>query len=136
MPIAIDSRFAEVNGIRLHYLAAGKGNAVLLLHGYAQTSHMWRPLIGELAKSRTVIAPDLRGFGQSSKPLDTPDHAGSSKRAKARDCIALMRKLSEKSRDRWRFRSGTTILKRWPRWARNWPTSSASAWSISTLAVP
>ena len=48
----------------LHYLIAGKGDPVLLLHGYAQTSHMWRPLIAELAKTHTVIAPDLRGFGQ------------------------------------------------------------------------
>jgi len=38
------------------------------LHGYAQTSHMWRPLIAALAKTHTVIAPDLRGFGESAKP--------------------------------------------------------------------
>jgi pimeloyl-ACP methyl ester carboxylesterase len=67
-PIAIDSRFADLSGVRLHYLAAGRGDPVLLLHGYAQHSHMWRPLIAELARSRTVIAPDLRGFGASSKP--------------------------------------------------------------------
>ena len=64
---AIKSRFAKVNGVRLHYLAAGKGEPVILLHGYAQNSHMWRPLMAELAKTRTVIAPDLRGFGQSAK---------------------------------------------------------------------
>ena len=66
--VAIDSRFAEVNGIKLHYLIAGKGAPVLLLHGYAQNSHMWRPVMAELGKTRTVIAPDLRGFGQSDKP--------------------------------------------------------------------
>src|SRR3977135_3340532 len=66
--IAIDSRFAEVSGNRLHYLIAGKGDPVLLLHGYAQTSHMWRPLIAQLAKTHTVIAPDLRGLGNSSEP--------------------------------------------------------------------
>src|SRR5262245_25075544 len=66
--IAIDSRFAEVNGTKLHYLIAGKGDAVFLLHGYAQTSHMWRPLIAGLARTHTVIAPDLRGFGASAKP--------------------------------------------------------------------
>ena len=60
---SIDSRFAEVNGTKLHYLIAGKGPPVLLLHGYAQNSHMWRPLMAELGKTRTVIAPDLRGFG-------------------------------------------------------------------------
>ena len=70
MPIAIDSRFADVNGTRLHYLIAGQGAPVLLLHGYAQTSHMWRPLIPELARTHTVIAPDLRGFGASAKPDD------------------------------------------------------------------
>jgi pimeloyl-ACP methyl ester carboxylesterase len=64
----IEDRFASVNSVRLHYLTAGKGAPVILLHGYAQNSHMWRPLIVELAKSRLVIAPDLRGFGQSSKP--------------------------------------------------------------------
>ncbi len=63
-------RFANVNGVRLHYLIAGKGDPVILLHGYAQNSHMWRPLMVELAKTHTVIAPDLRGFGQSSKPSD------------------------------------------------------------------
>ena len=57
---AIDSDFAEVNGTRLHYLTAGKGDPVLLLHGYAQTSHMWRPLITELAKTHTVIAEELK----------------------------------------------------------------------------
>ena len=67
-PVSIDSRFAEVNGIKLHYLIAGKGRPVLLLHGYAQNSHMWRPLMEELGKTQTVIAPDLRGFGRSDKP--------------------------------------------------------------------
>ena len=66
-PVRIESRFAQVNGVRLHYLIAGKGNPVFLLHGYAQNSHMWRPLMAELAKTNTVIAPDLRGFGQSEK---------------------------------------------------------------------
>jgi pimeloyl-ACP methyl ester carboxylesterase len=66
--VTIEDRLALVNGVRLHYLTAGKGEPVILLHGYAQNSHMWRPLIVELAKSRLVIAPDLRGFGQSSKP--------------------------------------------------------------------
>jgi pimeloyl-ACP methyl ester carboxylesterase len=87
--IAIDSRFAEVNGIRLHYLAAGIGDPVLLLHGYAQTSHMWRPLIAELAKTHTVIAPDLRGFGQSAKP-----DGGYDKKTMAQDVHTLAAALS------------------------------------------
>src|ERR1700737_4538296 len=64
----IQSRFADVKGVRLHYLFAGQGDLVVLLHEYAETSHMWRPLITELAKTHTVIAPDLRGFGESAKP--------------------------------------------------------------------
>ena len=63
-PAKIESRYADVNGVRLHYLAAGAGDPVVLLHGYAQNSHMWRPLIAELAKTHLVIAPDLRGFGE------------------------------------------------------------------------
>jgi len=83
-PISIASRFAEVNGTRLHYLIAGKGDPVLLLHGYAQNSHMWLPLIAELARTRTVIAPDLRGFGDSAKP-----EAGYDKKTMAQDVHAL-----------------------------------------------
>jgi pimeloyl-ACP methyl ester carboxylesterase len=82
--VAIESKFADVNGVRLHYLMAGKGEPVLLLHGFAQTSYMWRPLIKELAKSRLVIAPDLRGFGESAKPA-----AGYEKKAMAQDIHAL-----------------------------------------------
>src|SRR6185295_3724276 len=84
----ISDRFANVNGVRLHYLFAGKGELVILLHGYAQNSHMWRPLMVELAKSHTVIAPDLRGFGQSAKPRD-----GYTKKAMAQDIHALATSL-------------------------------------------
>ncbi|HEX9444490.1 MAG TPA: alpha/beta hydrolase, partial [Candidatus Binatia bacterium] len=85
------SRFAEVPGVKLHYLAAGKGDPVVLLHGYAQTSHMWLPLIAELAKSRTVIAPDLRGAGRSSIPAD-----GYTKAAMAEDIHALVLRLGHR----------------------------------------
>jgi pimeloyl-ACP methyl ester carboxylesterase len=84
----IEDRFATVNGVRLHYLVAGSGDPVILLHGYAENSHMWRPLIPELAKTHTVIAPDLRGFGQSSKPGD-----GYTKKAMAQDIHALATSL-------------------------------------------
>ena len=59
---------AEVNGVRLHYFIGGKGSPVVLLHGYAQTSHMWNPVMPLLAKTHTVIVTDLRGAGDSSKP--------------------------------------------------------------------
>ena len=87
----IEDRFAEVNGVRLHYLVAGTGNPVILLHGYAENSHMWRPLMVQLAKSHTVIAPDLRGFGQSSKPM-----TGYDKKTMAQDVHALAQSLGYK----------------------------------------
>ncbi|GAA0748281.1 alpha/beta fold hydrolase [Ideonella azotifigens] len=65
---APQSKFAEVNGVRLHYLVAGSGDPIILMHGYAETSHMWLPLIKALQKNHLVIAPDLRGFGESSMP--------------------------------------------------------------------
>jgi len=67
---AIESRFAEVEGLRLHYLTAGKGPAVILLHGYTQTGRMWRPLFPKLTDKFTVIAPDLPGIGDSGIPKD------------------------------------------------------------------
>src|SRR5256885_14569579 len=69
----IDSRFATVNGLKLHYLTAGHGPAVILLHGYAQTSRMWRPLMPLLAVKFSVIAPDLPGIGDSDIPKNGLD---------------------------------------------------------------
>ena len=85
---APQSRFADVHGVRLHYLIVGDGDPVVLLHGYAQTSHMWRPLMTELARTHTVIAPDLRGIGQSSIPAD-----GYTKAVMAQDIHALVHGL-------------------------------------------
>jgi pimeloyl-ACP methyl ester carboxylesterase len=69
----IDSRDAVVDGIRIHYLTAGSGPAVILIHGYTQTSRMWRPLIPQLAQRFTVVAPDLPGIGDSEIPKDGID---------------------------------------------------------------
>jgi pimeloyl-ACP methyl ester carboxylesterase len=85
---APQSRFASVNGVRLHYLIAGKGTPVVLLHGYAETSRMWLPLIAKLAATHTVIAPDLRGFGDSDAPA-----GGYTKAAMAQDVHALLQSL-------------------------------------------
>ena len=64
----IESHFADVEGTKIHYLKAGHGPTVILLHGYTQTSRMWRPLIPKLTGKFTVIAPDLPGIGDSSVP--------------------------------------------------------------------
>lgn len=68
VPAGFTGGMADVNGVRLHYLIGGRGNPVVLLHGYAETSHMWLPLMPLLTKNHTVIVPDLRGAGESSKP--------------------------------------------------------------------
>ena len=61
-------KYAQVNGVKLHYKIGGHGSPVVLLHGYAQTGHMWVPAMHELVKNHTVIVPDLRGAGGSEKP--------------------------------------------------------------------
>jgi len=79
----IASRMAEIDGLRIHYLIAGQGPAVILLHGYAQTSLMWRPLMPLLANKFTVIAPDLPGIGDSGIPSDGLDMKAASLRVHA-----------------------------------------------------
>ena len=68
VPAGYTERDADVNGARIHYAIGGKGSPVVLLHGYAQTAHMWNPLMPLLVTNHTVIVPDLRGAGGSSKP--------------------------------------------------------------------
>jgi pimeloyl-ACP methyl ester carboxylesterase/nicotinamidase-related amidase len=68
VPSGFAERFAEVNGVRLRYLIGGEGSPVVLLHGYAETSHMWHPIMPPLAERHTVIVPDLRGAGGSARP--------------------------------------------------------------------
>ena len=83
----------ELPEATLRVRIGGRGEPLLLLHGHPRTHATWHRVAPILAEQYTVVCPDLRGFGQSSKPVDTPDHSGSSKRAKARDCIALMSEL-------------------------------------------
>jgi len=71
--LAVATRTAIVDGLELQYLSAGRGPAIVLLHGYAETSRMWRPLIPRLAETHTVIAPDLPGIGGSAIPSDGLD---------------------------------------------------------------
>src|ERR687885_1007303 len=77
--------------IRVRY--GGSGPPLLLLHGHPQTHVMWHKVAPRLAKDFTVVAADLRGYGDSSKPPTTPDHLPYSKRAMARDQVEVMRKL-------------------------------------------
>src|SRR5260221_10284920 len=70
---AIASPTAQIDGVKLHYLTAGHGPSLILLHGYAETSLMWKPIIPVLAARFTVIAPDLPGIGDSAIPNDGLD---------------------------------------------------------------
>jgi len=82
-PETIASKTATVDGIQFHYLTAGNGPAVILLHGYTQTSRMWRPIIPLLAEKFTVIAPDLPGIGDSGIPSDGLDMKSAATRVHA-----------------------------------------------------
>ena len=80
-----------MNGVRINYKIGGQGPAVVLLHGYTETSHMWLPLMPLLAKSHTVIAPDLRGAGNSERP-----QGGYDKMTMAKDMRELVHQLGYK----------------------------------------
>lgn len=90
--VAITTANAEVNGVKLHYRIAGKGEAIVLLHGFSENGAMWNPVIDELAKNHTVIIPDLRGAGDSGKP-----EGGYDKKTMAQDVHALLASLGIKN---------------------------------------
>lgn len=83
----------ELSEATLRVRHGGKGAPLLLLHGHPRTHATWHRVAPLLATDFHVVCPDLRGFGQSSRPPEMPHHAGSSKRAKARDCLELMARL-------------------------------------------
>jgi pimeloyl-ACP methyl ester carboxylesterase len=84
-----ESKFANVNGVRIHYLKAGTGTkALVLIHGFGDTSLMWTPLFDEFGKDYTIIAPDLRGLGESSL-----EQTGYDKKTAATDVHELAKSL-------------------------------------------
>jgi len=84
------TRRIPTTGATIHVRTAGSGPPLLLLHGFPQTNVVWHKIAPELAKRFTVVAPDLRGYGFSSKPPDGENHTGHSKRAMVRDQIEVM----------------------------------------------
>ncbi len=83
----------DLDEVTLRVRHGGSGAPVLLLHGHPRTHATWHRVAKLLAPNYSVVCPDTRGYGESSKPPTTPDHAPYSKRAMARDCVALMRHL-------------------------------------------
>lgn len=84
---------SESGSARIHGVRGGSGPPVLLLHGFPQSHVMWHAIAPRLAERHTVIATDLRGYGDSSRPASGPDHAGYSFRAMAADQLAVMRRF-------------------------------------------
>jgi haloacetate dehalogenase len=83
----------DIEGVSLRVRHGGSGPPLLLLHGHPQTHVMWHRIAPRLAEEFTVVAPDLRGYGDSGKPPTTADHAPYSKRAMAQEQAALMQHL-------------------------------------------
>lgn len=90
----LNQRRVVASGVSFNVCEGGEGPPVLLLHGYPQTHLIWRHLAPTLAREFTVIAPDLKGYGDSDAPAPDPSSSRYSKRAMAADLVALMRALN------------------------------------------
>src|SRR5947207_3051482 len=86
-------RRIRTSGASINLVAGGEGPPVLLLHGYPETHAMWHKVAPRLAREYTVVCPDLRGYGDSSKPKGLSDHSNYSKRAMALDMAQVMAAL-------------------------------------------
>ena len=91
-PANFENKNVKVNGVNIHYIIGGEGEPLVLLHGFAENWYVWNRLLPELSKHFTVIAPDLRGIGESDKPA-----GGYDKKTMATDIHELVKKLGYKS---------------------------------------
>lgn len=92
-----EERELDVNGVTIHLRHGGSGPPLLLLHGFPQNHLVWHAVGEQLAQRFTVIAPDLRGYGDSSKPAGLPDHSNYSKRVMAQDMVDVMQALGHEA---------------------------------------
>jgi haloacetate dehalogenase len=99
---------ATVNGIRMYYRSSGEGPLLVLLHGWPQTGHCWRHLVGPLSRAYTVVVPDLRGYGRSDMTRD-----GHDKRTKAEDLHRLIRTLGHEKATVVGHDRGARVAHRW-----------------------
>ncbi|RAJ82290.1 pimeloyl-ACP methyl ester carboxylesterase [Chitinophaga dinghuensis] len=91
-PANFKNQFMDVNGVKIHYVIGGQGPALVLVHGFGQNWYMWNRILPALSKHFTVIAPDLRGVGESGKPT-----SGYDKKTMATDIHTLVEKLGYNS---------------------------------------
>jgi pimeloyl-ACP methyl ester carboxylesterase len=91
-PAGFKHGYENVNGVKIHYVTGGSGDPLVLLHGFGQNWFMWNRLMPELSKHFTIIAPDMRGMGESDKP-----DSGYDKKTMAKDIHELVKKLGYNS---------------------------------------
>ncbi|HEX6467832.1 MAG TPA: alpha/beta hydrolase [Streptosporangiaceae bacterium] len=104
----METGVARVNGIRMYYRRAGQGPLIVLVHGWPQHGHCWRHLMGPLAETHTVVAPDLRGYGRSEKPA-----TGYDKRTMAADLHELLAELGFTTATVIAHDRGARVAHRW-----------------------
>ena len=88
-----ETRQIETSGTTINLVTGGSGPPLLLIHGYPQSHVMWHKIAPRLAQDFTVVAPDLRGYGDSGKPAGSPEHMNYSKRVMAQDQVDVMSAL-------------------------------------------
>ena len=73
-PAAIEHRYADVNGVRLHYATAGEGPLILFLHGFPEFWYQWKDQLADFSRDFQAVAPDMRGFNLSSAPSEVSQY--------------------------------------------------------------
>jgi haloacetate dehalogenase len=123
----------HVNGVDIAYRVGGSGPGLLLLHGHPQTHVIWHKIAEQLAEHFTVVAADLRGYGDSSRPA-ADDHAQLTPSAKwPGTCVELMQRSGASSSSR---SSPTTAALAWPIAWRSTTPLQCNAWRCSTSRRP
>lgn len=93
MLLTLEAKKCAVNGININYRITGQGPALLMLHGHPQTHMMWNKVVPKLAEHYTLVTADLRGYGDSDKPVSPESQSLYSKRIMAQDMYELMKEL-------------------------------------------
>ena len=120
-PAGFRTQSIQTNGATLHVQVGGQGPAVLLLHGYGETGDMWAPLAAELVRDHTVVAPDLRGMGLSSRP-----EGGYDKKTQGQDIAGVLDALGSSGRTSSPTTSATWSVMPSPRSIRAGSPASSS----------